>query len=109
MLDRTCTKKDIILISEASIIVYKGGKRTGIENINFMSFKLSADTCSIDDFNAKIKVAILQQRQVWEPLQIRGLRQIIPKDYTFMASNTTFIALGIKDYANQVNLAPWLL
>ena len=53
-------------------------------------------TYSTDDFNAKIKVAILQQRQDWGPPQIKGLRLVIPKDYTFMADNTIFIALGIQ-------------
>ena len=54
-------------------------------------------TYSIDNFNAKIKVAILQQRQDWEPPQIKDLKLVTPKHYTFMASNTIFIALGIQD------------
>ena len=64
-------QKYIILLSKVSIIVYKAGKRTGVENTKFISFNLSAGTYSIDDFNAKIKVAILQQRQDWEPSQIK--------------------------------------
>ena len=52
-------QKDIILLSKVSIIVYEAGKRTGVENTKFISFNLSAGTYSIDDFNAKIKVAIL--------------------------------------------------
>ena len=63
----------MILLSEVSIIVYKAGKRTGVENTNFISFNLSAGTYLIDDFNAKIKVAILEQRQDWEPPQIKDL------------------------------------
>ena len=90
-------QKYIILLSKVSIIVYKAGKRTGVENTKFISFSLSAGTCSIDDFNAKIKVAVLQQRQDWEPPQIKDLRLVIPKDYTFMADNTIFITLGIQD------------
>ena len=74
----------MILLSEVSIIVYKAGKRTGVENTNFISFNLSAGTYLIDDFNAKIKVAILEQRQDWEPPQIKDLRLVTPKDYTFM-------------------------
>ena len=62
---------DNILLSNISIIVYKTGKRTSVENTKFISFNLSAGTYSIDDFNAKIKVAILQQRQDWEPSQIK--------------------------------------
>ena len=88
-------QKDKILLSKVSIIVYKAGKCTGAENTKFISFNLLAGTYSIDDFNAKIKVAILKQRQDWEPPQ--DLKLVIPKDYTFMADNTVFIALGIQD------------
>ena len=56
-------QKDIILLSKVYILVYKAGKRTRIENIKLVSLNLSAGTYSIDDFNAKIKVAILQQMQ----------------------------------------------
>ena len=63
------TQKDIILQSKGSIIIYKAGKRTGIGNTNFVSLSLSASTYSIDDFNTKVKIAILQQRQNWEPSQ----------------------------------------
>ena len=87
-------QKDIILLSEVSVVVYKAGKRTGAENTKFIHFNLSVGTYSIDDFNAKIKVAVLQQRQDWEPPQIRDLKLAIPEDYTFIASN---IALGIQD------------
>ena len=86
-------QKDIILLSKVPLIVYKAGKRTGVENTKLISFNLSAGTYSIDDFNAKIKVAILQQRQDWEPPQIKNLRL----DYIFIADNTTFIALGMQD------------
>ena len=34
-----------------------------VENDKFIHFNLSAGTYSIDNFNAKIKVAILQERQ----------------------------------------------
>ena len=47
-------QKDIILLSNVSIIVCKVGKRTGVENSKFIHFKLSAGTYSIDDINAKI-------------------------------------------------------
>ena len=83
-------QKDIILLSEVSIVTYKAGKRTGVENDKFLHFNLSAGTYSIDAFNAKIKVAILQQRQDWKPPQIKDLSLVIPKDYTFIASNNIF-------------------
>ena len=86
-------QKDIILLSNGSIIVYKAGKRTSVENNKFIHLNLSAGTYSIDDFNAKIKVAILQKRQDWEPTQIKDLKLVIPENYTFMASNTILLRL----------------
>ena len=65
---------------------YKADAGTGVENNFFkIKFSLSAGTYSIDDFNAKIKVAVLQQRQDRVPPQIKDLRLIIPEHYTFMA------------------------
>ena len=90
-------QKDIILLSKASIVVYKAGKRTSVENKKIIHFNFSAGTYLIDDFNAKIKVEILQQRQDWRPPQIKDLKLVIPEDYTFIASNNIFIALGIQD------------
>ena len=58
-------QKDIILLSKSSLIVYKAGKQTGVTNTEFIKFTLSGGIYSIDDFNAKIKVSILQQRQGW--------------------------------------------
>ena len=52
------TQKEIILLSKVSLTVYKAGKHTGVENTKLISFNLSAGTYSIDDLNAKIKVAI---------------------------------------------------
>ena len=80
-------QKDIILLSEISIVIYKTGKRTSVENDKFIHFNLSAGTYSIDYFNAKIKVAILQQRLDWEPPQIKDLKLVVPEDYTFIARN----------------------
>ena len=40
------SQKDIILLSDASIIVNTAGKRTDIENTNFISFNLSEGTYS---------------------------------------------------------------
>ena len=94
------------------MIFYKVGSRIGVENNKFIIFNLSAGTYSIDDFNTKIRAAVLQQREDWELPQIKDLKLVIPEHYTFMACNTIFIALGIldkhleKDYAEQVNLPP---
>ena len=90
-------QKDIILLSSIFVIFYKAGPRTGVENKRFIKFSLSVGTYSIDDFNAKIKVAVLQEREDWVPPQIKDLRLVIPEQYTFMASNIFFIALGIAD------------
>ena len=98
-------QKYIIVLSEVSIMIYKAGKRTGVENTKFIHFNLSAGTYSIDDFNAKVKISILQQRQDWEPPQIKDLKLVIPEDYTFMASNNFFITLGIPDkYLDKTTL-----
>ena len=97
-------QKDIILLSKVFIVIYKAGKRTSIENKKFIHFNLSAGTYSIDDFNAKIKVAILQERQDWEPPQIKDLKLVIPEDYTLMASNNIFIALGIPNILEETML-----
>ena len=90
-------QKDIILLPSVSVIFYKSGARTSVENNMFIKFSISAGTYSIDDFNAKIKVAVLQERQDWEPPQIKDLKLVIPEHYTFMTSNILFIALGILD------------
>ena len=90
-------QKDIILLSSISIIFYKAGARTSVENNIFTKFSLSAGPYSIDDFNAKIKVAVSQQRQDWVPPKIKELRLVIPEHYTFMVFSIFFIALGIVD------------
>ena len=72
-------QKDIILLSKASLIVYKAGKQIVVTNTEFIKFTLLEGTSSIDDFNAKIKVSILQQRQGWEAPQVKDLKLIIPK------------------------------
>ena len=87
-------QKYIILLSNATLIVYKTSKCTIIKNTEFISFTLSEGTYSIDEFNAKIKVATLQQRKGLQPPQIKDLRLVIPKDYLFMADNTIFYALA---------------
>ena len=90
------SQKDIILLSKVSLIIYKAGKQAGVTNTEFIKFTLSEGTYSIDDFNTKIKIAI-QQRQGWEPPQMKYLKIVIPKEYLFMADNTIFYALGIQN------------
>ena len=91
---KSSLKKDIILLLSVSVIFYKASTRTGVEIIKF---SLSAGTYSINDFNAKIKEAVSQQRQNWATPQIKELKLVIPQYYTFTTSNIVFIALGIQD------------
>ena len=98
-------QKDIILLWKAIIITYRTGKPTGVENHKFITnFTLPEGTYSIDDFNAKIKIAVLQQGQGWKPPQIKTLRLVIPNEYSFIADNTIFIALGVQDYLEKTTL-----
>ena len=90
-------QKDTILLPSVSVIFYKAGSHTGVKNNAFIKFSLSEGIYSIDNFNAKIRVAILQQRQDWKPPQIKDLKPVIPEHYTFVAFNTIFIALSILD------------
>ena len=68
-----------------------------VTNNTFIKLSLSAGTYSVDDFSAKIKVAVLQGGQDWEPPQIKDLKLVIPEHYTFMTSNTIFIVLDILE------------
>ena len=98
-------QKGIILLSEVSIVIYKAGKHTSVENTKFIHFHLPAGTYSIDHFNAKITVLIRRQRKDWEPPQMKKLKLAKPEDYTFMASNNVFIGLGIpNDYLEKTTL-----
>ena len=90
-------QKDIISLSSVSVIFYKAGSRNSVENNRFIKFSHLAVTYLIDDFNAKIKVALLQERQDWDPPKIKALELVILEHYTFVPSNTIFIALGILD------------
>ena len=65
------TQKDIMLLSSVSVIFYKAGARSGTENSRFIKFSLSAGTYSIDDFNAKIKAAVLQKDKTGNHLKLR--------------------------------------
>ena len=58
-------QKNVTLLSEISIVIYKAGKHTGVENDKFIHFNVSPGTYLVEDFNAKVKVAILQQIQDW--------------------------------------------
>ena len=65
------------------MIFYRAGAVTGI-----------ADTYSIEKFNTKAKVVVLDQRQDWKVPEIKNSNLVVPEHYTFMASNSLFIVLG---------------
>ena len=99
----------MISLSKASIITYAAGKRTGVENKKIINFSLSEGTYSIDDFNEKTKVEILQQWKDWEPSQIKDLKLVILEDnihghqyYCYRAWYTRQVSW--KDYTNKVNI-----
>ena len=102
-------RKDIILISDAVVVLYGTVLRTVIKN-RHIKYTLSKGTHFIDDFNAKINAAVLQQKENWSALQIKNLQLVMPEHYTFMASNRFFIALGILDNylekVKQVHFTP---
>ena len=57
-------QKDIILLWSVSVIFYKATTtRNNVEKNIFIKFSLSVGTYSTDDFNAKTKVVVLQERQ----------------------------------------------
>ena len=66
-----------------------------MENYKFIHFNLSAGTYSIDDFNAKLRWKSCNKGL--GTTSNKDLKLVIAEDYTFIASNDFFIALGIQD------------
>ena len=58
-------RKHIILLSNIAVILCRAGSCTCVED-RHIKLTLSSGTYSIYDFNAKVKVAVLQERQDWE-------------------------------------------
>ena len=52
----------ILLLSDKVVIVFKAGSRTGVKE-RHIKFTFSAGTYSINDFNAKVKAAVLKPKQ----------------------------------------------
>ena len=75
-----------------------------------IKFTLTTGSYSIDDFNGKVKAAVLQQRQDWEAHQTKDL-----KNYTLMASNNFLLHLVYSitilksPTCNKSTLPPWLI
>ena len=77
---------------------YSKASSSGVFNLDdYIQFTLSSGTYSIDDFNKKIKAAVLQQKQNWNALHIKNLRLVVPENYAFTADNNFFIALGMPE------------
>ena len=95
----------VMNVSSKVSLIFIGLVNMDVEINKFIRFHLSAGTCLVDHFNTKIRVAMSQQRQDWEPPQIKDLKLVILEQYAFMADNTIFIALGIPDnYLEKIML-----
>ena len=89
-------KKVTILLSNTALILYKAGSRTDVVDRHIKRI-LSTCTCSFDNFNTKIKAAVLKERQDWKLPQIKDLNLVMPDHYTFTTPNNFFIVLGITE------------
>ena len=79
----------VMLLSDIVVILYKAGLRMGVEDTHkkFSYF--------IGDFNLETNVVVLQQKQDYKAPKIKDLKSVITEHYTFMATNSFFIALDI--------------
>ena len=59
------------------MILCRAGSRTKVED-RYIKFTQSSGTYSAYDFNVKVKVVILQQKQYWEASQIKDFKLVIP-------------------------------
>ena len=78
--------------SDVTLTLYESGLRTGVPDIH-VKFTLSTGTYSIDGFNAKVKLVVLQQQQNF----IKDLNLIKLKHYMFMACNNFLTVSDILD------------
>lgn len=91
-------KKVTILLSNTALILYKAGSRTDADVVDrHIKLILSTCTCSFDNFNTKIKAAVLKERQDWKLPQIKDLNLVMPDHYIFTTPNNFFIVLGITE------------
>ena len=93
-------KKDKILLEDNKLFKYSYSKASssGVFNLDdYIKFTLSSGTYVIDEFNEKIKAAVLQQKQNWNAPHIKNLRLVMPENYAFTADNNVFITLGMPE------------
>ena len=93
-----------MLLEDNILLKYSKSSPSGTFGLdNYIQFILSQPldfvtaTYSIDDFNSKIKAAVLRQKQNWNAPQIKNLKLVVPENYTFTADNNFFIALGVPE------------
>ena len=87
-------KKDITFLSDVVLILYKALFCMGVQD-GFIQFIISAETHYIDDFNVKVKIAVLKQRWDWIVSQSKDWKLVKPEHYIFMASNILVDGLGM--------------
>lgn len=75
-----------------TLTLYEACLKTGVPDIH-IKFTLSTGTYSIDGFNAKVKLVVLQQKQNF----IKDLNLIKLKHYIFMACNNFLTVSDILD------------
>ena len=67
-------KKGKILLEDNILMKYSKSSPSGTPGPDdYIQFALSSATYSIDNFNAKIKAAVLKQKQNWNAPQIKNL------------------------------------
>ena len=64
---------------------------------DYIQLTFQVGTYSIDDFNPKIKAAVLQQKQSWDAPQIKDVKFIKQENYPFTTCKKSFIELGVLD------------
>ena len=91
--------KDKILLEDNKFFKYSYWKASsGVFKLDdYIEFTLSGGTYSIYDFNAKIRAAVLQQKQNWNAPHIKNLKLVVPENYPFIADNNLFTALGMPE------------
>ena len=93
-------KKEKILLEDNKLLKYSYLKAlsSGIFKLDdYIEFALSSGTYLIDDFNAKIRAAVLQQKQNWNAPHIKNLKLFVPESYAVIANNNFFTALGMPE------------
>ena len=85
-----------------TLLKYSKSSASGPFNLSdYVQYTFQAGTYSVNDFNTKIKAAVLQKKQNWSAPQIKDLKLIIQENYGFTAFNKFFIGLGAPNSNNN--------